>query len=138
MVRNEGHVRGELSEFKVASDLVERGCRVSYTHGQYPYDLIADLDGQILKTQVKTANHMDRRKYQLLNLGGYNAADVDLFAGYAPDPEDTIVYVPFDKAGDTFRVTFTPADELSDHNEEQAILAEDHTFDDAISSLSAN
>jgi len=33
-----GHLRGELSEFKTAPDLIEIGCRVSYTHGEYPYN----------------------------------------------------------------------------------------------------
>ena len=34
-----GHLRDEFSEFKTAPDLNEIGCRVSYTHGEYPVPL---------------------------------------------------------------------------------------------------
>lgn len=133
MVRHKGHVRGELSEFKVASNLVENGCRVSYTHGQYPYDLIGDLDGELFKIQVKTANKDKNRtrKYQITP-EGYDAVDVDFFAGYAPG-EDNVFYVPFGEVDGRFAVTFTKSDDLSDINAERAILAEDYTFEKVIS-----
>lgn len=132
MSRNEGHVTGELSEFKVASDLVEKGCRVSYTHGQYPYDLIADHQGDLLRIQVKTGNSDKGRsqKYRI-STDGYDEADIDFFAGYAPD-EDDVFYVPFSDATTTYAVTFTPRAQLSEINAERAKLAENHTFEKVI------
>lgn len=130
MVRNDGHVRGELSEFKVAEDLIEQKCRVSYTHGQYPYDLIGDFDGNLLKIQVKTGNKEKNRKRKYrINTEGYEKRNVDLFAGYARKP-DEVFYVPFEEAesSSSFAVTFTDGDKLNPSNAERAKLAEDYTF----------
>jgi hypothetical protein len=46
--------KGDLAELKVAADLAERGCSISFPFGEdCDYDLIADLDGQIHRIQVK-------------------------------------------------------------------------------------
>lgn len=134
MVRNEGHVRGELSEFKVASDLIENGCRVSYTHGEYPYDLIADLAGELLKVQVKTAKQFkDRENKYMIRTAGYTAENVDLFAGYIPGRDEMAVfYVPFEDAGQNASVTYTSREELSEHNASNAKFGENHTFEEVV------
>jgi hypothetical protein len=46
--------KGDLAELKVAADLVDRDCQISFPFGEdCDYDLIADLDGQIHRVQVK-------------------------------------------------------------------------------------
>jgi len=133
MVRNPGHVSGELSEFKVAEDLIENNCRVCYTHGQYPYDLIGDHDGELFKIQVKTAKKKpaQKRAYQI-RTKGYEAKDIDLFAGYISD-KDEIFYVPYEEAGAYSSVTYTPRASLSEHNAREANLIKDHRFEAVIS-----
>lgn len=131
MLRDEGHVQGELSEFKVAENLVKNGCRVSYTYGGYPYDLIADYDSTLYKVQVKTTSNDRTRKYEI-STKGYARENVDLFAGYVPQ-EDGVFYVPFEDAGNTrSAVNFTSREELDTWHQEKAKFAEDHTFLDAI------
>ena len=128
MKRNPGHITGELAEFKVAETLVENGCRVSYTYGQYPYDLIADTGSELLTIQVKTAtSKADRDCTYRINTGGYDPGDFDLFAGYAA-PEEDVFFVPYEDAGSYYSVTYRSEDELTEHNAKQANLAADHTF----------
>ena len=88
MSRNDGHRSGELSEFAVAADLVEKGCRVSHTHGEYKYDLVADWDDCLLRVQVKKANQDNEKpwKYRIFT-DRYEAGEVDLFAGHIADTD---------------------------------------------------
>ncbi len=132
MTRNEGHVDGEVAEFAVATDLVRKGCRVSYTHGLYKYDLVADRDDELLRVQVKKANRSNEKpwKYRLFT-GQYQEGQVDIFAGYIVET-DEVFYVSFDEVGNNnFRVNTKDSDELSDHNASEANLLEDYTFDRA-------
>ncbi len=46
--------KGDLAELKVATDLIDRGCRISIPFGEdCDYDLIADFDGRLHRVQVK-------------------------------------------------------------------------------------
>lgn len=46
--------KGDLAELKVAADLVERGCSLSFPYGEdCDYDLIADKGGVLHRVQVK-------------------------------------------------------------------------------------
>ncbi len=46
--------KGDLAELKVATDLMERGCRLAIPFGEdSDYDLIADKDGQLHRVQIK-------------------------------------------------------------------------------------
>lgn len=46
--------KGDLAEIKVAADLIERGCSLSFPYGEdCDYDLIADKDGILHRVQVK-------------------------------------------------------------------------------------
>jgi hypothetical protein len=46
--------KGDLAELKVAADLVERGCSISFPFGEdCDYDLIADMNGVLHRIQVK-------------------------------------------------------------------------------------
>ncbi|WP_256476700.1 group I intron-associated PD-(D/E)XK endonuclease [Haloplanus pelagicus] len=132
MNRNTGHIDGEEAELAVAAHLVRQGCRVSYTHGSYKYDLVADKDDELLRTQVKKANQNDEKpwKYRLFT-EQYQDGQVDIFAGYVVE-EDEIFYVAFDEIGRTdFRVNTKDRGELSDHNASEANLIEDYTFERA-------
>lgn len=46
--------KGDLAELKVATDLIDRGCRLSIPFGEdCNYDLIADYEGRLHRVQVK-------------------------------------------------------------------------------------
>lgn len=139
MARNEGHVDGEVAEFAVAADLVRKDCRVSYTHGLYKYDLVADKDDELLRVQVKKANEMNEKpwKYRIFT-DRYEEGQVDLFAGYIVDI-DEVFYATYDDVGaKEFRINTKQRDELSDSNAKRAKLLEDYTFERAIDILMDN
>lgn len=48
------NMRGELGETIVKLAFIQRGWRVSHTAANYPYDLVVERHGQILRVQVKT------------------------------------------------------------------------------------
>lgn len=135
MARNEGHVQGELAEFEVAANLVEQGCRVSYTHGEYKYDLVVDCGGDLFRVQVKKANKNGDKpwKYRLFT-DRYEEDDVDLFAGYVPD-EDAVFYVPFEEVGSEFRINTKSGDDMNEANAGRAKLIDDYTLDRALAAL---
>jgi len=134
MTRNDGHLRGEESEMKVALKLIDSGCRVAYTYGHsHPYDLIADKDSSLLKIQVKTAKHEEKQRYaiRLYSDDKYDEADVDLFAGYVAD-RDEVFFVPSSEIKQRASVNYTPPSEMgSDANRERANLPEEYTFEAA-------
>ncbi|WP_158293426.1 group I intron-associated PD-(D/E)XK endonuclease [Halorubrum sp. SS7] len=132
MKRNTGHVDGEEAELAVAAHLVRQGCRVSYTHGLYKYDLVADKGDELLRVQVKKANQNNKKpwKYRLFT-EQYQDGQVDIFAGYIVE-EDKVFYVAFDEVGrNNFRINTKDRTEMSDHNASEANLLEDYTFDRA-------
>jgi len=136
MNRNTGHVDGELAEFAAAADLVRNDCRVSYTHGQYKYDLVADKDDDLLRVQVKKANQIKEKpwKYRIFT-DRYEEDEVDLFAGYVVQ-EDKVFYATFDEVGaNEFRVNSKTRDEMTPHNADIANILGDYTFPRAISNL---
>ena len=46
--------KGDLAELKVAADLIDRGCHLSFPYGEdCDYDLIADSEGALHRIQVK-------------------------------------------------------------------------------------
>jgi PD-(D/E)XK endonuclease len=46
--------KGDLAELKVAADLMERSCSLSFPYGEdCDYDLIADFEGRLHRVQVK-------------------------------------------------------------------------------------
>lgn len=139
MTRNEGHLDGELAEFAVATDLIRNGCRVSYTHGQYKYDLVADKDDELLRVQVKKANQNTHKpwKYRIFT-DRYEAGQVDLFAGYIVD-KDEVFYATFEEVGaKEFRINTKSREQMIESNAERAKLLEDHTFKRAVVKLDEN
>jgi hypothetical protein len=139
MVRDTGQTRGEASELGVALDLIDNGCRVSQTFGHsHPYDLIADIDGCLVKIQVKTANTRDGANQHFIRLSDpdkYDAQNVDIFAGYAIS-EQEVFYIPYPEMGKRSSVTFTPLDKMgSDANRDRANHISEYTFEAALSRI---
>lgn len=86
--------KGDLSEAKVSTKLIELGYLVSDTRGQAPYDLVADLaDGGLKRVQVKSIRETENGLGVHLSKCGwsskedyyrdeYEDSEVDAFAIY--------------------------------------------------------
>jgi len=138
MLSDNGASRGDASETLVAYEVLNNSYRIAYPHGHaQDYDLIADVDGCLLKIQVKTAINTRKRQYEmrLRDKNNYDADHVDMFAA-AVHPENAAFYVPFDEMGESQRVTFTPPEEMgSDANRERANQVGDYSLETILSRL---
>lgn len=86
--------KGNLTEMQCMSAFIEQGCGVSIPFGDNSrYDFIADVDGYLLKIQVKTASLKDENVIKFscrsthVNCTGvknvrYSANEIDYFATY--------------------------------------------------------
>ena len=86
--------KGNLTEMQCMSAFMAQGCGVSIPFGDNSkYDFIADIDGHLLKIQVKTASLKDDNAIKFscrsthVNCTGvknirYSANDIDYFATY--------------------------------------------------------
>ena len=134
-IRNPGHVDGELAEFHVAADLVDYDCRVSYTHGLYKYDLIADKQDELIRVQVKKASQDTNKEWKYsIPTDGYTDDEIDVFAGYAPE-SDKVFYVLVEETGSEFRVLDKTGSNMNEHNRELAKLIDEYSFERAFRKL---
>jgi len=97
--------KGDLAELKVAADLADRGCALSFPYGEdCDYDLIADYEGILHRVQVKYTESdgvvigVRCRSHSLTNGGVrrakcYTAKTVDWIAVY-DRTTDCCYYVP--------------------------------------------
>ena len=91
--------KGDLAELKVATDLIDRGCRISIPFGEdCDYDLIADYEGRLHRVQVKytqsdgqivvircRSHSLTKGKVRATKL--YTPAMIDWIAAYDPTTE---------------------------------------------------
>lgn len=134
-IRNPGHVDGELAEFHTAADLVECNCRVSYTHGLYKYDLIADREDQLIRVQVKKARQdTDKEWKYTIPTGGYREDEIDLFAGYVPEL-NKVFYALVEETGSEFSVLDKTGENMNEHNRDLANLINKYSFERAYRKL---
>lgn len=91
--------KGDLAELKVATDLIDRGCRISIPFGEdCNYDLIADYEGRLHRVQVKytqsdgqivvircRSHSLTKGKVRATKL--YTSAMIDWIAAYDPTTE---------------------------------------------------
>lgn len=86
--------KGNLTEMQCLAAFMANGCGVSIPYGDNSkYDFIADVDGRLLKIQVKTASQKDETAIKFscrtthVNCAGvknerYTVTDIDYFATY--------------------------------------------------------
>lgn len=129
--------KGNLTELQCLTAFTENGCPVSIPYGDSDkYDFIADVDGKLLKVQVKTSSLKQGNKDAIAfscrsthkNFGGttnrkYTKEDIDYFATYwnhtcylipieECSTEKTLRFVP-PKNGQTKGITFAESYELT-------------------------
>lgn len=102
--------KGDLAELKVAADLVDRGCSISFPFGEdCDYDLIADFGGVLHRVQVKYTESDGKvvnvrcRSHSLTNgkirrTKHYTARTIDWIAIY-DRTSDRCYYFPAGKLG---------------------------------------
>lgn len=106
----DSHQNGAVSESMVQSRLYKEGYAVSVPVSEEPYDLIADIDGELLKIQVKTLFTRDRgtstqyraelRPRSRGKGERYKSENVDAFAVYNSD-DNEIYWMWFEEAPET-------------------------------------
>ena len=88
--------QGNFTELKCLAGFVEQGCNVSIPYGEdSKYDFIADINGKLIRVQVKTSSPQDENAEAICfscrsthkNFKGvanvrYSPDDVDYFATY--------------------------------------------------------
>ena len=88
--------KGKLTELQCITAFIQQGCSVSIPYGDDSrYDFIADIDGQLIKVQVKTSSLKRNTENAIVfscrsthvNCSGvknvrYNANEIDYFATY--------------------------------------------------------
>lgn len=88
--------KGKLTELQCITAFIQQGCSVSIPYGDDSrYDFIADIDGQLIKVQVKTSSLKKNTENAIafscrsthVNCSGvknirYNAKEIDYFATY--------------------------------------------------------
>lgn len=110
--------KGDLAELKVATDLIDRGCRISIPFGEdCDYDLIADYEGRLHRVQVKYTRSDGRsilircRSHSLTNgrvrvTKLYTPSMIDWIAVYDRTSEHCF-YCPSKELGVAGRATLT-------------------------------
>lgn len=109
--------KGNYTELQCLSAFVAQGCGVSIPYGDcLPYDFIADVDGKLLKVQVKSSSEKDENAIKFscrsthVNCSGvknvrYDEKDVDYFATYW---EGQCYIVPFQECSVEKTLRFAP------------------------------
>jgi hypothetical protein len=100
--------QGDIGELSALSWLIDQGAKVSIPFGHSPdYDLVADLDGRLLRVQVKTTTFFRRRWEVSLATYGGNQSWTGLVKRFDPSRCDYL----FVLVGDGRR-WFIPSGEL--------------------------
>lgn len=101
-------IKGRLTELKCLNYFLEHGYIVSSPEIPCPYDFLLDIDGKIIKIQVKTCRLSKDESYLEFNTSSmthnskgyirrhYTAKDVDYFATYY---ENECYLIPFENCG---------------------------------------
>lgn len=102
-------LKGRITELKCELWFLERGFVVSIPNTPYHYDMLIDVNGKIIKIQVKTSHSVDEEESALQfnlcsmthNNNGYvrriyNESDVDYFM---TEYKDKFYLVPFKDCG---------------------------------------
>lgn len=89
-------VLGTAGEHLVCADLIQRGYWAFLTAASLPYDIVTDIDGTLLRVQVRTAieprpRRIGSRPVYMFNLDGRDKSD--LFALVGLDIKQ-IAYIP--------------------------------------------
>ena len=112
---------GKAGEYLVCAEIILRGHTAFLSEQGLPFDVVADVNGRLLRIQVKTtrgpraipqrANHTAGYLFHIKRCGKggaqtYGAGDVDIFAMVALDTRD-MGFIPASKARQTmiFRST---------------------------------
>ena len=111
--------KGKLTELQCITAFIQAGCSVSIPYGDDSrYDFIADIDGQLIKVQVKTSSEKKGTENAIVfscrsthvNCNGvknirYKANEIDYFATYW---DNQCYMVPIQEASTEKTLRFTP------------------------------
>lgn len=94
-MRRESHKNGREAELAAELFFTERGFSVSYPSTEERYDFIVDIDGELLRVQVKCGYVREQNRNKLTvdfragtNNKPYSKSDIDGFVIYNPETEE--------------------------------------------------
>jgi len=136
---------GKAGEYLVCADLILSGYVAFPSEQGLPFDVVLDLDGKLLKVQVKTtreSKHIPQRKTDVpayvfhigVNGGSkgssrrikYNKSDVDIFALVALDSK-RIAYLPYFNTQTT--MNFRVPEQRGNYYDEKGIMLKKQVLD---------
>ena len=104
---------GRAGEHLVCAELLRAGYECFLTEGKAPYDVVADVDGRLIRIQVKTtsgvklcpqrANHTPVYAYSARRVGKLQRK------GYEPGQADLVAYVALDR----HVIAYLPAERIA-------------------------
>lgn len=111
--------KGDLAELRVAADLAERGCSLSFPYGEdCDYDLIADMDGVLHRVQVKYTESDGRIVLVRCRSHSLTKGKIRRTKHYTPETVDWIAV--YDRTSD--RCYYLPSTELGASGRSEATL----------------
>lgn len=137
------NTKGLLTELQVASYIIKKGYTVSVPYGDKDrYDQIWDINGKLLKIQIKTAHWVDEEKkeaFEFKTKSGYMKAhnnvskiytkdEIDYFATFF---ENQCYVVPVEKCGKGGKILRYSS---TAGNQPSINWAKDYTFEEVIES----
>lgn len=122
---------GDIAEAAVLHDFLRHDMDVSIPFGDFPYDLVVEINDTLERVQVKSAwNRSDRKNSIAVSLKGkYDDDDFDILAIYDPRTE-RVFYEWHDYVGShKFSVYVGEANDLAAQHHDAVNWPEDHTIE---------
>lgn len=107
------NIVGRAGEFLVCAELAIAGYECFLAEGRLPYDVIADVNGKIVRIQVKTTTGVkpcpQRKNYTPVYTFSARHVGKMRRKGYEPGQADLVAYVALDRR----IVAFMPAEKIA-------------------------
>ena len=107
------NIVGRAGEFLVCAELAIAGYECFLAEGRLPYDVIADVGGQIVRIQVKTTSGVkpcpQRKNYTPVYAFQARRVGKMQRKGYEPGQADLVAYVALDRRV----IAFMPAEKIA-------------------------
>jgi hypothetical protein len=100
---NDTKLKGDISEYKVITELLERNYNVLLPVGdRLKYDLVIEINGKYCRIQVKTAYRiaksykvnlrMSKTNRKIYKVEFYKKTDIDFLIAYVPETKEFYIF----------------------------------------------
>ena len=106
---SEANTCGRAGEHLVCADILSRGYECFIAEGRLPYDVVADIDGSMIRIQVKTTAGIrpcpQRKNYTPVYLWNARKFGKGSRHSYTPEDTDLVAYVALDRRVIAYRTS---------------------------------